>query len=32
MRSVPSADVVGLNSVRRPLAILIAVAIATLVL
>lgn len=32
MRSVPSADVVGSNSVRRPLAILIAVAIAALVL
>jgi lecithin-cholesterol acyltransferase len=32
MRSVPSAEVVGLSSVRRPLAILIAAAIAALVL
>ena len=32
MRSVPSADVVGLSSVRRPLAVLIAAAIATLAL
>ena len=32
MRSVPSSDVVGLSSVRRPLAVLVAAAIAALVL